>query len=59
MTMPRPKKDGERISLFLDREMMQRLRSYAEERGQTLTMAMERIVKAKLDEEDALKKDGE
>lgn len=51
--MPRPKKDGERVSLYLDREMMERLRVYAEEKGQTLTTALERIVKAHLDKKDA------
>lgn len=48
--MPKPKKDGEKVSLYLDRVMMERLREYAEEKGQTLTMAMERLIKAKLDE---------
>ena len=50
--MSRPKKDGERVSLFLNREMMERLRAYAGEKGQTLTMAIERIITAFLNEED-------
>ena len=50
--MPRPRKDGERVSLFLNREMMERLRAFADERGQTLTTAMERIITAYLDEID-------
>ena len=49
--MPRPKKDGTHVSLFLDREMVERLRVYADNKGQTLTTAMERIITAKLDEE--------
>lgn len=50
--MSRPKKDGERVSLFLNREMMERLRAYADEKGQTLTTAIERIVTGFLNEED-------
>ena len=49
--MPRPKKDGTHISLFLDREMVERLRAYADDKGQTLTTAVERIITAKLNEE--------
>lgn len=50
--MARAKKDGEKISLFLNKEIVDRLRAYADEKGQTLTMAMERAIKAFLDEED-------
>ncbi len=42
--MARPKKDGEKVSLYLDRTMMTALRAYADEKGQTVTMAMERII---------------
>lgn len=49
--MPRPKKDGTHVSLFLDREMVERLRAYADDKGQTLTTAVERIITAKLNEE--------
>lgn len=48
--MARQKKDGERVSLYLDRTMMEQLREYANEKGQTLTMAMERLIKAQLSE---------
>lgn len=48
--MARAKKDGEKISLYLDRQVMEDLRAYAEEKGQTVTMAMERILRAYLDE---------
>lgn len=51
--MPRPRKDGERVSLYLDREMMERLRAYADEKGQTLTTAIERIITAHLDSVDS------
>ena len=50
--MPRPKKDGEKISLYLNRAMMEKLRAYADEKGQTLTTAMERIITAFLEEQD-------
>ena len=49
--MPRPKKDGERICLYLDRSILEGLRAYADEKGQTLTTAIERIIKAHLDKE--------
>ncbi len=51
--MSRPKKDGQRVSLFLDRQVMERLRAYADERGQTVTTAMERLIMAKLNDIDA------
>ena len=50
--MARQKKDGEKISLYVDKEILERLRTYASEKGQTLTMALERAVKACLDYED-------
>ena len=53
--MSRPKKDGEKISYYLDRQVMEDLRDYAEEKGQTVTMAMERILRTFLDEEKANK----
>lgn len=49
--MARAKKDGEKISFYVDRQVMEDLRAYAEEKGQTVTMAMERILRAHLDEE--------
>ncbi len=54
--MPRPKKDGEKVSLYLDKSMMDRLRAYADEKGQTITTAMERIITAHLDNQDHKKK---
>ena len=48
--MARPKKDGERISLFFSRDLLIRLRSYADKKGQTLTTAIERMVEKCLDE---------
>ena len=49
--MARQKKDGEKVSLFLSRPMMESLRAYADEKGQTVTMAMERIITAFLENE--------
>ena len=49
--MARAKKDGEKISLYLDRSIMEGLRAYADEKGQTLTTAIERIIKAHLERE--------
>lgn len=51
--MARAKKDGEKISFYVDRQVMEDLRAYAEEKGQTVTMAMERILRAFLDKEVA------
>ena len=42
--MARKKKDGKHINLYVDRSVVQRLRNYAEEKGQTVTMALERIL---------------
>ena len=50
--MPRPKKDGEKVSLYLDKKTMERIRAYADEKGQTLTVAIERALSAFLDESD-------
>lgn len=49
--MARKKKDGEKISLYLDRETMERMREHASARGQTLTVAMERALKMYLDQQ--------
>lgn len=55
--MARAKKDGEKISFYVDRQVMEDLRAYAEEKGQTVTLAMERILRAFLDAEKADKPD--
>ncbi len=49
--MARAKKDGEKISFYVDRQVMEDLRAYAEEKGQTVTLALERILRAHLDKE--------
>ena len=50
--MPRPKKDGEKVSLYLDKKTMERIRAYADEKGQPLTVAIERALSSFLDESD-------
>ena len=42
--MARKKKDGEHINLYVDRGVVEKLRDYADEKGQTVTMALERIL---------------
>lgn len=42
--MARPRKDGTNINYYIDRELVEKLRDYAEEKGQTMTMALERIL---------------
>lgn len=48
--MPRPKKDGQPINCYLDRTLYLRLCYYAEEKGQTKTTAIERILKQHFDD---------
>lgn len=50
--MPRPKKDGRFINYFIDRTIYDRLKAYAEDKGQSMTTAIERILTAHLDEYD-------
>ena len=57
--MARPKKDGERVGLYLDRALMERVRALADERGQTITSALERLIKAQLDLEESKKTNNE
>jgi hypothetical protein len=42
--MARPRKDGTYINYYIDRELVEKHRDYAEEKGQTMTMALERIL---------------
>ena len=46
--MPRAKKDGQHLNCYIDRV----LEDYAEEKGQTLTMAVERLLTKALDAEE-------
>lgn len=50
--MARPKKDGEFLHCFIDKELSKRLTQYAEEMGQTKTVAVERLLKEALDKKE-------
>ena len=47
--MARPKKDGEKVCLNIDRPTIERLRAHADEMGQTMTVAIERAINGYLD----------
>lgn len=42
--MARPKKEGKRVSMLIDKRIVTMWEKYAEEMGQTKTMALERIM---------------
>ena len=42
--MPRPKKDGVNINYYIRRDVKEKLDAYCEEKGQTATLAIERIL---------------
>lgn len=42
--MPRQKKDGRHINYYIDRKIFEALEAYAQEKGQTMTAALERIL---------------
>ncbi len=48
--LARPKKDGEHISLYFDRELLTKLRALAEKQGWSLVTAFERSVRALLEQ---------
>ena len=54
--MARPKKDGRHINYYIDRMIYERLEEYADEKGQTMTTALERILKQFFDKNDEGKK---
>lgn len=53
--MPRKKKDGRFINYYIDRQIYERLEQYADEKGQPMTTAIERILKEHLDEYESTK----
>ena len=55
--MAREKKDGKKVSFYFDAELYERLKAYAEEKGQPVTTALERIVRKALEDEVSEKKD--
>lgn len=50
--MPRAKKDGQHINCYIDRTLCEQLKAYADDKGQTITMALERILKQYFEEID-------
>ena len=48
--MARAKKDGKKVNYYLDSEILRRFDEYCEYKGQSKTLALERILKAHLDE---------
>ena len=54
--MPRQKKDGRHINYYIDRMIYERLEEYADEKGQTMTTALERILKQFFDKTDEEKR---
>lgn len=57
--MARPRKEGKKVSFYMDAEIVERLDEYCEEMGQSKTLAVERIIKAHLDEHDKAKQNKE
>lgn len=58
--MPRARKDGQHINCYIDRTLCEQLKAYADEKGQTMTMALERILKQYFEREnkETINKDG-
>ena len=54
--MPRKKKDGRHINYYIDRVIFERREEYADEKGQTMTTALERILKQFFDKTDEEKR---
>ena len=48
--MGKPRKDGQRFNMIMDRNLYNRLSFYADEKGETMTLAIERLLKQSLDD---------
>ena len=57
--MPRKKKDGRHINYYIDRMIFERLEEYADEKGQTMTTALERILKQFFEKTDEEKRESD
>lgn len=57
--MPKKTKDSVPVSMRLDRNVYERLRAYADEKGQNYTVAVERIITAYLNEQTEKESIGE
>lgn len=51
--MPREKKDGRRINYYIVRKVYESVEQHAREKGQTMTMAIERLLAKGLEAERA------
>lgn len=56
--MPRPVKNHKNVNVSLSTPVYERFRAYAEDKGQTYTVAMERIIEEHLDREGFRPSDG-
>ena len=54
--MPRAKKDGRHINYYIDRTIYERVEQHANEKGQTMTTAIERLLEKALNAEEAKSK---
>ncbi|MBQ6504666.1 MAG: hypothetical protein IJI57_12210 [Flexilinea sp.] len=52
--MARQKKDGVHVNMYLSRQVWDQLKDYAEEKGQSLTTAVERILAEHLANEEKM-----
>ena len=50
--MARQKKDGRSVNFYIDRVLIEKVEKHAEERGQTLTKAVERLLEQALEEQN-------
>lgn len=44
------KKDGKKLNVILERTVYEDLKAYSEDKGQTMTLALERILRSHFDE---------
>ena len=51
--MGRQKKDGKKVTYYLDQNIIERMTKYADDQGQTMTTAIERILEKFLDQYEA------
>ena len=49
--MPRPKKDGKMLNIKIQSDIYNTLEKYCDDKGQTKTIAIERILKEKFEKE--------
>ena len=56
--MARQKKDGRSVNFYIDRQIIEKVEEYAENHGQTLTKAVERLLAQALEDNNADGKNG-